>query len=468
MTEKTVAISITINIGQREIKAEQEVKAEEIEEAAQEIGIELGKEILRDGIRELDRQMSEEVPKGWRNVGTESRWVISSVGEIHYTRRIYQDGQKRRRKPVDELLGLEEKGRMSRRVREMGSYLASEGTYRRASDELSWLIKTPVSHSAVQRMVWQTGKRIMAGEEAERQRVFENGEPIKAGKEIALILTGESDGVWVHLQREKSRSAEVRVGIMSSGRKQIGKDRYRLENKSCLTAVNVNSEEWQEQVLRAAYLKYDLSQVQLLITGGDGNHWVRHSFDRLGIKQEFILDEFHLKRAAQRAFRNHEEANHVVKLLRTRGFVEEVRDSLQCRIEKTEGKQKKQMQDFYKYVQNNQDVLLDLKHRGYVSPAFLGAIEGNVDKLVVHRMKSHGCCWRIQGLQAMLAICRHKEELKVHAYKYLPVSITESPRRFPAIIEQDYSEVIQKSMPIFTGPDQSKLWVRHLYHLTHD
>jgi hypothetical protein len=126
MTEKTVAISMTINIGQREIKAEQKVKAEEIEEAAQEIGIELGQEILRDGIRELDRQMSEEVPKGWRNVGTESRWVISSVGEIHYTRRIYQDGQKRRRKPVDELLGLEKKGRMSRRVREMGSYLASE------------------------------------------------------------------------------------------------------------------------------------------------------------------------------------------------------------------------------------------------------------------------------------------------------------------------------------------------------
>jgi hypothetical protein len=467
MTEKTVAISITINIGQREIKAEQEVKAEEIEEAAQEIGIELGQEILRDGIRELDRQMSEEVPKGWRNVGTESRWVISSVGEIHYTRRIYQDGQKRRRKPVDELLGLEEKGRMSRRVREMGSYLASEGTYRRASDELSWLIKTPVSHSAVQRMVWQTGRRIMAGEEAERQRVFENGEPIEAGKEIALILTGESDGVWVHLQRENRRSAEVRVAIMSSGRKQIGKDRYRLEKKCCLTAVGVNSEEWQEQVLRTAHLKYDLSQVQLLISGGDGNHWVRHSFDRLEVRQEFILDQFHLKRAAQRAFHNREKANQVVKLLRTKGF-KEVRDSLQSCMKQTEGKQREQMNDFYKYIQNNQDVLLDLEHRGCGSPAFLGAIEGNVDKLVVHRMKSHGCCWRIRGLQAMLAICRHKEELKVHAYQYLPVSITKSPRRFPAMIEQDYSEVVQKSMPIFTGPDQSKLWIRHLYHLTHD
>jgi len=467
MTEYTVAISITISVGKREKRIEKIVKAAEIEEIAQEIGVEVGQEVLQNGIREIDQQIARRIPKGWRNVGTEERWVTSSVGELRYKRRIYLDEQKRRRKPVDELLGLEEKGRMSRRVQEMGSYLASEGTYRRAANELSWLLKTPVSHSAVQRMVWQTGKRITAGEEAERLKVFESGEEINGGKVIAPVLYGESDGVWVHLQREKSKSAEVRVAIMSSGRKRIGKDRFRLEKKCCLTAVGVNSEEWQEQILRTAHLKYDLSQTKLLISGGDGNHWVRHSFDRLGVKQEFILDQFHLKRAAQRALHNREEANRVVKILRARGF-EEAQDSLQNCMEQAEGKQKEQVKDFYEYVQNNRDVLLDLQHRHCNSPALLGAIEGNVDKLVVHRMKSHGCCWRIQGLQAMLALCRHKEELMVHAYQYLPVSIRKSPHRKSAMIEQDYSEIVQKSMPIFAGPDQGKLWVRYLYHLTHD
>lgn len=466
MTENIVAISIVIKVGKRDIKTQKNIKAEDMEEKAQEIGIEVSQEILKDGIQELDRQIAQEVPKSWHNVGTEGRWITSSVGEIHYTRRIYLDEHQHRWKPVDEILGLEPKGRMSRRVREMGSYLASEGTYRRAASELSWLLKTPVSHSAVQRMVWQTGERIQAGEEAERRRVFEGGEELKGGKVIAPVLYGESDGVWVHLQREKSRSAEVRVAIMSSGRKRIGKDRYRLEKKCCLTAVGVNSEEWQEQILQTAYLQYDLSQTKLLISGGDGNQWVRHSFDRLGVRQEFILDQFHLKRAAQRAFHDREKANRVVNILRTRGFAE-AQDSLQCCMEQTEGKQREQMKDFYKYIQNNQDVLLDLEHRGCDSPALLGAIEGNVDKLVVHRMKSHGCCWRIRGLQSMLALCRHKEELSLHAYQYLPVSITTSPHRFFAMIEQDYSEVIRKSMPIFTGPDQDKLWVRHLYHLTH-
>lgn len=416
MTEYTVTTSITISVGKREKRIEKIVKAAEIEEIVQEIGVEVGQEVLQNGIREIDQQIARRIPKGWRNVGTEERWVTSSVGELRYKRRIYLDEQKHRRKPVDELLGLEEKGRMSRRVREMGSYLACEGTYRRAASELSWLLKTPMSHRAVQRMVWQTGKRITAGEEAERPRVFESAEEISGGEVIAPVLYGESDGVWVHLQREKQRSAEVRVAIMSSGRKQIGKDRFRLEKKCCLTAVGMNSEEWQEQILRTAHLKYDLSQTKLLISGGDGNHWVRHSFDRLGVKQEFILDQFYLKRAAQRAFHNREEANRVVKILRTRGF-EEAQDSLQNCMEQAEGKQKEQMKDFYEYIQNNRDVLLDLQHREYDSPAFLGAIEGNVDKLVVHRMESHGCCWRIQGLQAMLALCRHKEELKVHAYQ---------------------------------------------------
>lgn len=175
------------------------------------------------GIRELDDQIAEKVPEGWQNVGTEERWLVSSLGAMRYKRRIYLDDKRRRRKPVDELLGIEKYGRMSGRVQEMGASLACMGTYRLAANQLSWLIKTPISHSAVQRMAWTTGNRIADGEEAERKRVFEHGEPIEAGKIKAPVLYGESDGVWVHLQREKRRSAEVRVAIMSTGGNKLEK-----------------------------------------------------------------------------------------------------------------------------------------------------------------------------------------------------------------------------------------------------
>jgi len=466
MTDEAVQISITIRVAKREQKIERKIKMEELEETIQEIAIETGQEALGMGIQEIDDRIAERIPKGWQNVGTEERWLVSSLGAMRYKRRIYQDEKRRRRKPVDELFGIEKYGRTSRRVQEMGAALACMGTYRLAASQLSWLIKTPISHSAVQRMAWNTGNRIADGEEAERKRIFDHGEPIEAGKIKAPVLYGESDGVWVHLQREGRRSAEVRVAILSTGRKQIGKDRYRFENKHCVTAIGLNSEMWQEQIVRESHLYYDLSETKMLISGGDGNQWVRHSFDRMEIPQEFVLDRFHLRRAARRAFHHKAEAAQIVTQLRHTGFSSVSKD-LRQRIEQSDGKERQKLEEFYSYIHNNQDGLLDLEHRGVDLPACLGGIEGNVDKLVVHRMKGRGCSWRLRGLRAMLALCRNCDTLKQHSFRYLPVSVPNKSFHRAWKLDVDYSEMLHKTMPILHGPDHDKPWVNTLRKIVH-
>jgi len=466
MTDKAVQISITIRVAKRERKIERKIRIEELEETIQGIAMETGQEALGMGIKELDDRIAERPPKGWQNVGTEERWLVSSIGAMRYKRRIYLDEKRKRRKPVDELLGIEKYSRMSRRVQEMGASLACMGTYRLAANQLSWLIKTPISHSAVQRMAWTIGNRIADGEEAERRRVFEHGEAIEAGKIKAPVLYGESDGVWVHLQREKRRSAEVRVATISTGRKQIGKDRYRLENKRCITAIGLNSEKWQEQIVRETHLYYDLSETKMLISGGDGNQWVRHSFDRMEIPQEFILDRFHLRRATRRTFHDAAEAAQILSQLRQKGF-SSVSKELSQRIEQSEGNERQKLKEFYDYIHNNQDGLLDLKHRGVNLPTCLGGIEGNVDKLVVHRMKGRGCSWRIRGLRAMLALCRNCDDLKQHSYQYLPLVIPHKNNYVVQKLNVEYSEVIYKTMPILHGPDHDKPWVNNLRKIVH-
>ena len=466
MTEDSVVISITIRVSEREVKIENEIGIGDMEESIQGIMLEAGQQAFGMGIKAIDDRIAEKLPRGWQNVGTEERWIVSSIGALRYRRRVYLDENKQRRKPLDEILRVERYGRVSERVQEMGSSLACMGTYRLAASQLSWLIKTPISHSAVQRMVWTTGNRIADGEEAERRQVFESGGQVESGKVKAPVLYGESDGVWVHLQREKHKSAEVRVAILSTGRKQIGKDRYRLENKRCITAIGLNAEMWQEQIVREAHLTYDLSQTQLLISGGDGNQWVRQSFDRMDIQQEFVLDRFHLHRAARRAFQDRAEAKHMVTRLRREGFAA-VNDELRKQIEQAEGKKKDKLTDFYKYVCHHQDGLLDLEQRRFTFPASLGGIEGNVDKLVVHRMKGRGCSWRLPGLRAMLALCRNSDQLKLHAYHYLPTQAPEKIIHRLPNLEVEYSEAIQKSMPIFRGPDQDKPWVKSLYRFVH-
>jgi len=464
MTDEAVGISITIKVEDVLMEIQEKVPIDAVEESVHNLATGLGQQVLHGVIHVLDDRIARDVPAGWRNVGTEMRWMVSSLGAVRYKRRVYQDEQRRRRKPVDELFSLPRYGRMSGRTQEMGASLACSGTYRLAADQLSYLIKTSISHSALQRMVWSVGNRIADGEEAERKRIFEAGEQLEAGKIPAPVLYGESDGVWVHLQREKRRSTEVRVAILSTGRKQVGKDRYRLENKHCVTAIGLDSEMWQEHILREAHLAYDLSQTRILICGGDGNLWVRHSFDRMDLPQQFVLDRFHLQRAARRAYQDRGEARRVVTRLRQEGF-EALSPELKQHIQQAEGRRRKLLFDFYQYVHNNQDGLLDLEYRACSLPACLGAIEGNVDKLVVHRMKGRGCSWRLPGVRAMLALCRNADQLRSHAYRYIPLQTPPRTYHTTQFLEVEYSETTQGSVPVFQGPHQNRPWVRSLHRL---
>ena len=61
------------------------------------------------------------------------------------------------------------------------------------------------------------------------------------------------------------------------------------------------------------------------------------------------------------------------------GF-EAVAPELKQHIQQAEGRQQKLLLDFYRYVHNNRDGLLDLEYQACSIPACLGAIEGNVDK----------------------------------------------------------------------------------------
>ena len=120
MTEKPVSISITIKVEETEIFLERQLAINEIEEGTQHLVTEIGQQVMKAGIEAFDEQVKKQVPTRWRNVGTEARWITSSVGEVQFRRRIYLDEDNRRRKPVDEILGLGRYGRISQRVKEMG------------------------------------------------------------------------------------------------------------------------------------------------------------------------------------------------------------------------------------------------------------------------------------------------------------------------------------------------------------
>jgi hypothetical protein len=469
MTEKPVPLSITINIYGQQIKYEKEIAIHELEKNISTVVQELGCQVLQAGIKGVDEELRLNLPPDWQNVGTEKRSVISSVGWIQYKRRIYQDSTGKRWKPVDDVLGLEPYARMSNQVEQMGAYLASESNYREAAERLSWLLKTDISHSVIQRMSWKVGNQIADMVDMEREQIFTRGEGTAKGNISSPILYGESDGVWLHLQREEKKSLEVRVGIMYTGKKPVGETRYALENKSSVIAMGMSSEAWQEELLRVGHQTYDLDQVQLLVTGGDGNSWVKTSFARFDIPQEHVLDRFHLSRAVKRALgsQNANLSHDMVEQIREKGIAAVSHDLLEM-IRQSDGKPKEKIHALYRYLWHNRTSLQDLVYRGYAQDLnSLGAIEGNVDKLVVRRMKGRGRSWRLPGMRAMLAICQHRQSLKNLAFEFQPITKVSQPERAKQNQHISYSECFQGRMPIFSGPDHDKPWVRSLYRYVH-
>src|SRR4030042_3628133 len=107
MTENSVGISITIRVSEREVKIENEIGIGDMEETIQGMVLEAGQQALGMGIKAIDDRIAEKLPKGWQNVGTEERGIVSSIGALRYRRRFYLDENKNSRKPLDTLLGSE-------------------------------------------------------------------------------------------------------------------------------------------------------------------------------------------------------------------------------------------------------------------------------------------------------------------------------------------------------------------------
>ena len=234
--------------------------------------------------------------------------------------------------------------------------MASELPYREAAGFLSWLIRNQVSHSTIGRMIRAVGASLQAEEQDPLKRVFEKGARLEPGHIPAKVLYGESDGVFVPLQREAKKKVEVRVGVMHTGKRVIGVGRKALENKVLVTKIVKNSQEWQETILKTAYEHYDLSKTSQMVVGGDGNSWVKQSLYFLGLPTVFVLDRYHLYRNARRAFGHIHKTENWIKM-NCEGDLETVLSEMLGVVAKSPPRKADAMKAYIKYLTNTRRAL---------------------------------------------------------------------------------------------------------------
>jgi len=469
MTDEAVKVIITVEVEGRKFKSRQiEVRMNaKIDESLRHEMQLLEQELFGVILEVADERLWRSVARDWKNVGREKRQIVTSVGWVAFKRRIFMDETGKRRKPLDEMLALQPKAHYSQSVAEKASYLISELPYRKTAPVLSWVVKTEISHSTAGRLMLKVGQSLNAEEEEERKRVFEQGEVPEAGKIPAKVLYGESDGVYISLQGERQKKTEVRVGILYTGKETIAKGRKRLKNKVVVTKIVESSQDWQETMLKTAYMNYNLDTTTRMITGGDGGKWVRQSFNFLDLPQEFVLDRFHLYRDARRAFGFCAQTDAWIYKIRTKGLESILPDMLTA-LSKAPPAQAKKMHRFIQYLVNNREGLLDPDCRSHLQQGFqrLGAIEGNVDKLVVRRLKGRGRSWSIEGAKAMLATCRHQSELREGAFKPFRKQTADKPNKAKTS-KPDYGEWLQAGVPALNFAHKNRPWVKVLRDRIH-
>jgi hypothetical protein len=457
-----------------ELVAEVKVEPGKWEEVVQEVAYGLARQVAVALLKRLDDGLMEERGEGLRAVGCRGRWVTTLFGDIWVKRRVYRDEGGRYRCLMDEAIGLRKRCQSSSRLEALATYLSTHLPFGKCEEVLRALVPGGVSHTTIHRLVGRVVDAWLAEEAKEVAEVFDEGVvPESEGRVVSHLLV-EGDGVNISLQREEERRAEIKVAIAYEGWEPIGKDRYRLKEKTTYAGMMPGRELWESfSVLLAK--RYDLGKVERVIVGGDGSEWVKEGAEMLG--GIYQLDRFHLLRALRRGLRD-DQVGPVYEACVV-GDIAKADELLKQAQAEVKGDAAKRISELRGYILNNADGLRDYRLEvGYQEGLRgLGTIESNIDKLVASRMKKRGMSWTKPGGDRMARLINLRERGELHLWVnsvHQPEVCEKTGPRFKLRPESDkpsqdkYRVWLEAGVPVLYGPHHNHPWAQALAAITHE
>lgn len=432
---------------------------------------ELAQSMAKVLLERLDGELMKEREEGLKVEGLRERWITTLFGNIKIRRRLYRDGEGNYRFLLDKAIGLRKRSQASAKVEELATFLCSYLPFEKSERLIRALLPDGISHTTIHRLVGRAVDPYLEEEEREIEKVFECGViPESEGKVVPHLMV-EADGTSIALQREEERRTEVKVGIAYEGWDEMGKDRYKLREKTSYTGVMGGKRFWEGLSLMLAK-KYDLSRVGKVIVGSDGASWARAGADFLG--GIFQLDRFHLLRALYRGLAPDGALVGRIYGACISGDVD-IADSLLREAQgKSSGKEAVKIAQLRGYLMDNHlglgDYRLVVEGEGLRG---LGAIEGNVGKLIASRMKKRGMSWTKCGANRMARLINLRERGELCSWvNYRPVkpkgiSLSEDKAHVRQPVIEDSGAWLEANLPALYGPHANRPWARALRAITH-
>lgn len=435
--------------------------------------IECARKTFKNILEQIDCWIQRHKPANLIVAHKRGTWYRTWLGPIRVIRRQYRDQDGRYCYLLDELMGMPKYRHTTFAVKEIACRLAAEMPFRRSAEVLNQTTSIDLSYRTVHRLVQQT--LADSQDEADRATVWfeETGELQQTEGRKSDRLMIEADGVILPLQREKARKVEVKLGIAYDGWRKVGKDRYSTTNKTVYADIADSDRFWTAMTLKL-HRKYDLSGTQYVI-GGDGASWIKEGVVYFG--GQYQLCRYHLNRALCHAL-GHDRATlqsvqHHCKYNNPEAALKGLREA----ADGAQADRAKDIRRVITYIHSNAHGLKDYREDVETPDGALrrtGAIEGNIDKLIVRRMKNQGMSWSRQGIRRMLwlRISIREGTLADHLHscsnvsKHIAMPKKQINKVIDRTIKYDYSNYFDVKIPAISGPHASRYWVEVLKSLT--
>ncbi len=468
-------LSLTITLPSLQVTiAEDELDFQHLEKFVFHLAKIIGQHILTSILQFLDNQLRNQRQRGkLSNCGKRNKYLLTLLGNISYQKHLYRDQEGHYRYLLDETLGLNPNQRMSTHYQKItGLFSFIAGSYRNAQRFLEYCYGDSVSFECIRQQVQSQGSKIQQLEEYAFDQNLDKALKSTSTPVQSDPIYLEVDGTMIHLQKQKKKKAELKLAIIHRGKEKrylTGKSpAKKLKDKLAYAGLGPGNE-FMAQVSLLAQDKYQVYDHHLILVGADGATWIKEGAQDYFPNCIYQLCPFHLKRKLIQTLSYNRKTKSEINSLLQEGNIPEA--LLLLEEEKTKNPQKEdELNQLSTYLTNNSEGInaVDrLKEKGLPVDT-MGAIEGNIDKILTNRFKKRGMSWSPSGALNLAKIGQwiinddwddfwpiKEEELTLKQIN--PQEEVHLPK------EDKYDR--QYSLPVLVGPHQDRSWVKQLKEL---
>lgn len=423
-----------------DILSNEKVNFKSLEEKTFKEMMKLGRKIIQDELRMLDKVILEYRDKQvFKPKDFQATTIKTKLGEIPIARRRYKmiiNGKIEWIYLLDELLEINDFGLYSQGIVEMVTREITKKSYRETAKTISEDTDNTISHTAVRNIVLKLGEKINKLEE-EKIKLYEEGK-IEGEKETQYIFC-EHDGIYIKKQKSKKHKGkkkfkvkhfkkkkgkkkkngiELKIAVIHEGKEPRYTNDYKLKNKIIVgtTSKAKDLKKIEDMAIGTTYKEHTIKNV---VINGDGADWTGNIVE--GAKEIFQLDMAHIQKKIYMAVSDEkylkkmqevvykEQAEEIFSLIYNYK-VELDADNKIVELEK--------VKELEEYLENNKNGLQRYQYKlGYKEEELeeikeelpsLGTEESQMYCTCRDRMKKNRTNWSVKGAEALLKVIMNK------------------------------------------------------------